>query len=60
MTVAEAKGCIQPLPSGSGCLKGISREIKRFAVMRLKDEQAQCHGGDTALQQGADGGEIAE
>ena len=60
MAFAQSDGGVEPLPARGGSLKGLSCEIKRFAVVRLEHEQPQGHWRDSTVQQGADRGEVAE
>ena len=60
VAIAKAQGRIQTLPAGGCGLKGLGGEIKRFAVVRLQHKQAKGHRRDSTVQQGADGGEVAE
>ena len=47
-------------PAGGCSFKGLGGEIKRFAVVGLQHKKAQGHRRDSTVQQGADGGEVAE
>ena len=60
LAIPQAESSIEPLPAGGRGVQGFGGEIKGFAVVRLEHKQAQGHRRDSALQQRADGGEVAE
>ena len=56
----QAQGGVEALPAGGGGLKGVGAEVERLAVVGLEGEQTQCHRRDAGIEQGADGGEVAQ
>ena len=57
---SQPEGGVEPLPAGCGGLEGWGAEVERLAVVGLEREQAQGHRRDARIQQGTDGGEVAQ